>query len=296
MTPILIRTHSPLHIGVGQSPSALDLPITRDGVSGAPMIPGSSLKGALRTRYIENQDDSSLPENDLFGPAVRGVENASAYSGSIVFHDASILFFPVPSPLSGWAWVTSPLALSQLYEYMSPKEQENYSLPKPRLNEAHGAKNLITDVSRQGRFWARDLDFSMIENNQLNQWADWICKQFALDPKATKYIHRRLVCLNDETASLLWRQMSTVVTRNRIDPMTGVVADGALWNEELVPSDTFFISELEAIKSRCESLDQKPNDMIAAITKTCKQFVVGGKVSVGRGLCSLIPMADLGEH
>ena len=294
MTPILIRTHSPLHIGMGQSPSSLDLPIIRDEILGAPIIPGPSLKGALRSRYVQVQGEDSLPETDLFGPIVRGEENTSDYSGSVIFHDASILFFPVPSPLAGWSWVTCPLALSQLYESMSAQEQEAHPLPSPRVDEAYGAKQLITDISRHGRYWARDLDFGMHESTDLHKWADWICKHFNLDPTGSRYIHRRLVCLNDETASLLYRQMTTVITRNRIDPMTGVVADGALWNEELVPADTFFVSGIDTIKARCEALGHQPSTMVQSITKSCQQFVVGGKVSVGRGVCSLISMEATG--
>lgn len=287
MTPTLIRTHSPLHLGVGQSPSALDLPIERDQVTGAPSLSGSSLKGALRARYAHTRQAEDPTEEEIFGPLVRGLENASDYSGAVEVHGASLLLFPVASPLAGWAWVTSPLALSQLYAQMSPEEVAALPLPRPKEDEALGPYQLITPWTDGELFWARDLDFHFKESRELHAWADWLTASFMLDPANTKHIHRRLVCLHDDVAAMVWQQMTQVVTRNRIDPVTGVVADRALWNEELVPADTFFLAALAPITARCEQLKRDGGALVSALAARCASFSVGGKVSVGRGLCSL---------
>src|SRR5258708_12458068 len=60
----LIHAMSPLHAGTGQSVGAIDLPIARERPTGIPLIPGSSIKGALRAR--SGKDDPLT--RDVFGP------------------------------------------------------------------------------------------------------------------------------------------------------------------------------------------------------------------------------------
>lgn len=296
MKALLIRTQSPLHLGVGQSPSALDLPIARDHVTGAPHLPGSSLKGSFRSMYARKAREDETPETELFGPIVRGKENASEYSGALMFHDARLVLFPVASPLSGWAWVTSPALLAQLRPLMSAEERAEMTLPEPDMNEAYGPKELVTSSDHRGEFWVRDLNFTFKPTHDLNRWADWLTKAFALDPSGSKFIHRRLVCLHDDIMAFIYRQMSMVVTRNRVDPYTGGVADRALWNEELLPPETFFLSGVSAIPARCEALQKSPEELIGQLITRCPSITIGGKVSVGRGLCSVLPMREGGSQ
>jgi CRISPR/Cas system CMR subunit Cmr4 (Cas7 group RAMP superfamily) len=86
---------------------------------------------------------------------------------------------------------------------------------------------------------------------------------------------------------MICQQMTQVITRNRIDAYTGVAADGALWNEEQVPPDAFFLSGLQPIKARCDKLDRDGAELVQIVGNRCAFFVAGGKISVGRGLCSL---------
>src|SRR6185503_12686922 len=63
----LIHAMSPLHPGTGQSVGAIDLPIARERPTGIPLIPGSSIKGALRARSRDTQWT-----RDVFGPETAG--------------------------------------------------------------------------------------------------------------------------------------------------------------------------------------------------------------------------------
>ncbi|HEY7420145.1 MAG TPA: RAMP superfamily CRISPR-associated protein, partial [Ktedonobacteraceae bacterium] len=52
-----IHALSPLHAGTGQGAGVIDLPVAREKATNIPFLPGSSLKGALRTRcFTENSE------------------------------------------------------------------------------------------------------------------------------------------------------------------------------------------------------------------------------------------------
>ena len=95
----LIHAVTPLHAGTGHAVGAIDLPIARERPTGIPLLPGSSLKGALRAR---SEGEHKLA---LFGPETT---NASDHAGAVQFADAHLLLLPVRSLWGTFAWVTSP--------------------------------------------------------------------------------------------------------------------------------------------------------------------------------------------
>lgn len=85
-----------LHIGgsdVFAPIGAVDSPVIKDALSGLPMIPGSSLKGKLRTLLAKryNQTLNQKPENDderlqrLFGSSKK--DQIRARAGKVIFSD-----------------------------------------------------------------------------------------------------------------------------------------------------------------------------------------------------------------
>ena len=50
MSSRILQAVTSVHVGEGNAVGALDLPLARERHSGWPFIPGSSLKGALRSR------------------------------------------------------------------------------------------------------------------------------------------------------------------------------------------------------------------------------------------------------
>ncbi len=85
-----------LHIGgsdVFAPIGAVDSPVIKDALSGLPMIPGSSLKGKLRTLLAKryNQTLNQKPENDeerlqrLFGRSKK--DQIRARAGKVIFSD-----------------------------------------------------------------------------------------------------------------------------------------------------------------------------------------------------------------
>ena len=67
----LVHAMSPLHAGTGHSVGAIDLPIARERPTGIPLIPGSSLKGALRARSADPVDPRRVRPGH--GPLLRSL-------------------------------------------------------------------------------------------------------------------------------------------------------------------------------------------------------------------------------
>src|SRR5579859_6176319 len=110
----LTFTHalSPLHAGVGQGAGVIDLPIAREKGTGLPFLPGSSLKGALRTRGIVMDKGSSRDWQKIFGTDAPEQDN-SYQTGQVQFTDQRLLLLPIRSLAGTFAWVTSPFVLQR---------------------------------------------------------------------------------------------------------------------------------------------------------------------------------------
>src|SRR5579864_2217593 len=107
MTTQLTFVHalSPLHAGIGQGAGVIDLPIAREKATGLPFLPGSSLKGTLRS--LCNENDRNL----IFGPETNGIPTDSNAASPAQFSDQRLLLLPVRSLAGTFAWVISPYVL-----------------------------------------------------------------------------------------------------------------------------------------------------------------------------------------
>ena len=95
-----IEVISGMHIGGSNAFSAIgavDSPVVRDTLSGLPLLPGSSLKGKMRTllaravnqSFVENPDGDDEKIIRLFGSA-----NGRIKAGRLIFSDAVMSNFP----------------------------------------------------------------------------------------------------------------------------------------------------------------------------------------------------------
>lgn len=132
---------TPIHIGIGQVSGAIDLPVAREAVTGYPVLPASSLKGALRdkARWSEGGLEPKQAEagdganalqakakeepsprvkrdaikvNRLFGPELVGGANDAA--GAVLIGDGKLLLLPIRSFHKTFRWVTCPFVLARL--------------------------------------------------------------------------------------------------------------------------------------------------------------------------------------
>ena len=97
-----------IHVGVGQSAGALDLPIARESTTDYPFVPGSGVKGAMlvwaKERAGLQGDCVKLFGKPLSGVAGDGDSGGVAGAGNLLLGDAASCCFRYAAcrvPLNG---------------------------------------------------------------------------------------------------------------------------------------------------------------------------------------------------
>lgn len=289
----LIHAMSPLHAGTGQSVGAIDLPVARERPTGIPLIPASSIKGALRAR-------SSDPQwtRDIFGPETT---SASDHSGSVQFSDAHVLLFPVRSVSGTFAWVTSRYLLQRFAR--TARESEVSLPPLPHGPDSTAACTIVTSnltVESRGRkkVVLEDLDFlptieAIDPPGPLAAFATAIGE--ALFPNGSTNAQQwrdallnRICLVHDDVMSFLLDNATEVSARIRLNEETKTVAKGALWYQEALPSETVLAGLVIAanVKAANERSERTAEELLRKVSGLTQGLVqLGGKSTVGHGNC-----------
>lgn len=288
----LLQAASPLHAGTGQSADIVDLPIARMKSFGIPYVPGSSLKGVLRDT-CQTRAARRLSEKELvavFGPPSA---DADKHSGALSVGDARLLLLPVRSFHGTFAYATSPLLL-ELARRDLPGAPPVPSLKGPLATVAsletsrlvHGGKSIFL----------QDVDLPAKSLEEVGTWGAFLAPHVAIDPAHPASFTDRLVIVDDETMTFLWETGTQLDTRVRIDDESRTVVEGALWIEESLPPETVLIGQMFADRSRAADTSLDSQAVVTAVLPDSKamHLQVGGKATVGRGVCRLIPLVNGG--
>lgn len=289
----LVHALSPLHAGTGQSVGAIDLPVARERPTGIPLVPASSIKGALRAR----SGDAQLTR-DVFGPETT---SASDHAGSVQFSDAHVVLFPVRSVAGTFAWVTSRYLLQRFARTAREAGVVLTALPQaPATTSACTIVKTALTVEAQGRqkVVLEDLDFTpAVETAEspgpLAAFGAAIGR--ALFPQGShnfaewrEALLARICLVHDDVMSFLLDNATEVSARIRLNEDTKTVAKGALWYQEALPSETVLAglvvaADVKAVNGRSE---RKADDLLKAVSDLTKGLVqLGGKSTVGHGNC-----------
>jgi CRISPR-associated protein Cmr4 len=286
---VLIQALTPLHAGTGQAVGAIDLPIARERPTGIPLVPGSSIKGALRARAPEGEPWCTA----AFGPKT---DQASEHAGAVQLADAHLVLMPVRSLKGTFALVTSPYLLGRLARDAAETGLKLGAPPQlANLKTCHvlGDKLIATlGNANQGRVVLEDLDFTPDKNGAklLESYIDLLAK--ILDPedpeKAGALLRDRICVVHDDAMSYLLETATEVVARIRLDEQTKTVAEGALWYEEALPAESVLIGLALAATVRRQGEDFPGKKLLDHVQQTASGVVqLGGKATVGRGLCRI---------
>ncbi|MCC6555851.1 MAG: type III-B CRISPR module RAMP protein Cmr4 [Polyangiaceae bacterium] len=298
----LLHALSPLHAGTGQAAGVVDLPIARMRSTGIPIVPGSSIKGVLRD--ARRTDDEDLPGVErerllaVFGPST---DRAADHAGALVVGDARLLALPVRSFKGTFAWVSSPLLLDLARrDLLDPKGNAPRAPATPAVKRGvaavpatdgdRGSLNVhVHGIEQKKAVFLEDLDFPAEGSAEVAAWADFLAPFVAPAGQALMF-SRRLVVVDDEAMTFLWETATQIDTRVRIAPETRTVAQGALWTEESLPPESLLIGLLAAEKPRRGGCDLNEKDVLdrALPGETPLQF--GGKATIGRGRCRMVPL------
>ncbi len=286
---------SALHCGTGQSAGVVDLPIARARATQLPIVPGSSLRGVLR-EHTTNYDPNIA--ETLFGPKKIKSDKA-AFAGALAIGDAHLLVLPVRCLAGIVSYVTSPFILTR---YERDLKLAGVSPPKLPDSPANDTAN-VTGASVNlidGKLVLEDLDLQANKEESLDPWAKRIARivhpnDDDNDAEARKDFTCRFALLPDEVMSFLAETATEIRTRIAIDPNTGTVRKGALWNEENLPAEAvlwgiFALSEFN--NQKADDTFKKADDTFnAALPNPDAPLQLGGNAGVGSGLVRFLKEA-----
>jgi CRISPR-associated protein Cmr4 len=297
---LLMKTLTPLHIGVGKVTGVVDLPIIRDAM-GFPIIPTSSLKGALRSQL-----SGSLAEEEikvLFGPE----PGEEAYAGALAFTEGYLLAMPARSLRGIWALVTSPVLIHRFQRMLQMMRSLEPSSELEKLGE-HCKKLLeegeVMDVDqaivcKEGE---EKLSIEIMGKKSLilNEEFQFGCKQSENIRNFFGSIRvpeaRRGILLHDDRIRDVVERSILRRARVRLKKEDKTVGEGP-WSEEDVPAEALFFNVL--IYSKPRKAQDKMKDVEDVKSKTIKQLlsdyeqkigyaVFGGHETIGRGVIEFI--------
>ena len=275
---LFVHVLSALHPGTGQGTGAIDLPVAREKSTGIPYLPGSSLKGVLK---------EACPDKDVrkrvFGPD--GEEDLE-YAGSAQISDQRLLLLPVRSLVGTFAWVTSPYILRRLLRDGQMVEIKDMpaGIPSPVEENQCLLADDRTAIARDGKIVLEDLDLYGTAAPEAQEWAKWIGVQlFPGDEHWRRALTERLCIVHDDVMGFLLETGTEVVARVRLEEQTKTVVRGGLWYEEMLPAETVLCGLVSAVPVKAEI-----DEVFATIADIVeKPLQLGGKATVGRGLCKL---------
>jgi CRISPR-associated protein Cmr4 len=271
-----LHTLSALHCGTGQSAGVIDLPIARDRATNLPLVPGSSLRGVLRSGIEADEVNEQLAKS-LFGPrSIGGAEDAHA--GALAVGDAHLLLLPIRALAGFVAYASCPFILKRY----AADSKNALSVPVPTDAQALHASGNVNQLS--GKIVLEDIDLTPQQSAEADQWAGVIAAAvFSDDAVAQEDLKQRFLILPDSVFSFLAETATEIRARIAIDDKTGVVKKGALWYEENLPAETVLWGLYALSDSRVKGEGTKADDLAAKMpTNTLLQL--GGKAGVGRGL------------
>jgi CRISPR-associated protein Cmr4 len=293
---VFVHALSPLHAGTGQGVGVIDLPIAREKATGIPYLPGSSLKGTLRDLCPGTTDDEKKKKWAVFGPETA---DAAEHAGSAQFSDQRLLLLPVRTLKGTFAWVTSPYLLQRfIRETLSAELPESLppsNVPPPATNRCLVGGKDSALLQKQGdklKVILEDLDLDASENGAVAQWADWLGNRIFRRNNQTwrDYFKTHLCVVSDDVLTFLLDTATEITARIKLIPDKKTVQKGGLWYEEALPAETLLSGLLVATKVRVE----KEDDVFDVVRHTLTRHPtvqLGGKATVGRGLCC-VHLAD----
>lgn len=277
---------SALHVGTGQSVGIVDLPIARSRATELPLVPGSGLKGVLRDDYYP-MDDAN--RTTVFGPA--NLNDGGAHAGAIAVGDAHLLILPVRSLAGVVAFATCPFVLSRYARDTDPQKPATVSVAADKALVADGSELVMTN-----KVVLEDVDLTAESNSKAaTDWATKIAERLYPDDRQKDWrdeFKKHFVILPDNVFSFLATTATEIRARIRINDETRVVDDGALWYEENLPAETVLWGVIGISKARDKS--KKSEEEVSALLKAGESHLqIGGKHTVGRGLCRFVLSAAI---
>jgi CRISPR-associated protein Cmr4 len=260
--------------------AVIDLPIAREKGTDIPIVPGSSVKGVLRTA-CEDEDI----RKKVFGPETG---NASEHAGSAQFTDQRLVCLPVRSLAGVFAWVTSPFMLQRLKRDAETAEIDvSHEIPEVSNEEdcfVLSETILKLPVDGADRIVLEDVICTPQTNEAAKSWAQWLGKHLFEHKEWQKTFAQRFCIVHDDVLGYLLDVGTEVTARICINDEKKTVAHGALWYEESLPAESVLagLMVIDPVEATEYEVTQTIKEIMA------QPLQVGGNTTVGRGLCRMV--------
>jgi CRISPR-associated protein Cmr4 len=279
---------SPLHAGVGQGAGIIDLPIAREKATGLPYLPGSSLKGTLRSQFEPGSKDCQK----LFGREPIDAQTNDNHASSVQFSDQRLLLFPTRSLAGTFAWVTSPYILNRLVRDIRDAQciPPEHPIPRIQAEENYVIAGAASKIQVEAQVYLEDLKFTTVQTEDseaAEAWAEWIAVHVfpgENDLVWREMLKARFCIIHDDVLSFLLETATEITARIKLKADAKAVEDGGLWYEEALPTETILSGLMLATPTKAAGIDaEQAFQLLAQVTNKTLQF--GGKATVGHGLC-----------
>jgi CRISPR-associated protein Cmr4 len=262
---LTLFTRTPLHVGSGSSVGAIDQPVIRERHTRFPVIPGSGIKGVLADLW---NDPANLKIRTEEARRLFGSEDAKeAKAGVLLIGEGRLLAFPVRAAKGCFAWLTCPLALNRF----TRDSGKSFAIPSPGAEEVFADSKEPKVILEEYPLAVKGpVDASIIAALQA------ICSD-----DVWKDLPGKLAVVSDELFAYFVEHACEVAQHIKIDDETGVVAKGALFNQENVPSETLFYAVVQGREKDVLSTVQ------ARLEANHNLLQVGADESTGLGWCSI---------
>jgi len=276
-----LQAITPLHVGAGKGIGFIDMPIMREKVTTWPLVPGSAVKGVMRDHFTPKPGESDSLIDVAFGQ--KGMD-LSANAGSLVLTDAHIVCMPVRSLYGTFAYVTCPMVLERLKRDLSAAGYKD--LPAtPAPNEMEVCHIQGSALVSGTTVFLEDLDLTAKRDAEKSgAWAKKIAGILFSDQTWKDIFEKRFAVVSDNCFTFLAENGTDVAARVRIKEETKIVAKGALWYEESLPSEAIL-----AGIAWCDRVYKNNGTTQDQILDTfCSKghdlhIQIGGKANVGKG-------------
>ncbi|WP_347489261.1 type III-B CRISPR module RAMP protein Cmr4 [Desulfoscipio sp. XC116] len=305
---LFLSALTPMHVGSGSDLGIVDLPIQRENHTSFPKIEGSSMKGCIKEallsqeafrapadkiwKYGEQEIDYKSMVYFAFGPES---EEDGKFASAVALSDARLLFFPVKSVKGVFAWVTCPLVLKRFWDDM---KIAGISLPLEIPAENTIIPNSALCLSSDPlRIMLEEFPISVQECSKLSCFVTEIKKFLPQNELTEQMFADHVAVINDDDFRDFVNLSTEVITRVRIGE-SGTVEDGALFNEEYLPSDSLLYSlvlispifidkkdQTQVAKIKDIAVEKQPEFIADFLEKNMPDILqIGGSMTLGKGL------------
>ncbi len=264
-----LLAETPIHAGAGRGRGVVDLPVAREAATDYPVIPGSSLKGALKELAERKQEKETVSQR--FGAADR--------AGELLVGEARLLLLPVRSLTGAYRWATCPHLIERFRRDLQ-RAGLGAGPSLPALPELKGAHPVL--ASGSGALFLEEREFHI----HAPPPAELIeaLKPLLAHPEARARLGAQLAVLSDDDFAWFARYGLPIQARNQLED--GTKKSNNLWYEESLPPDAVLYALVVARHAEAAGL-------LPELFPAGRAYLqLGGKETVGQGWFAVTMRAE----